>query len=267
WANKVWNPITGCSPVSEGCQNCYADRMSKRLKGRCGYSKTDPFQITYHDDKLGDPLHWKKPSRIFVCSMGDLFHESIDEGYLCRVFDVMVHANKHIFMVLTKRPERMKKFFDKCIHGKPAPNIWLGVTTENQQRADERIPILLQTPAVVRFVSVEPILRDIELYDYLPMYDFRPTYDYYQAMYPELGNKPILLTPGIDWVICGGETGQRARPAQQEWIRSIYTLTRVAGVPFFFKKWGTSTKISNNEKYKVIEECREFPEFEFRTSK
>jgi protein gp37 len=212
WTEKTWNPITGCTKISEGCKHCYAERMSKRLAGRCGYDKDEPFKVTYHPDKLDEPLRWRKPSKIFVCSMGDLFHEGVDDGFLCRIFDVMAVAEHHTFLILTKRPNRMREFFARCVHGN-FQNIWLGVTAENQQRADERIPILLQIPAAKRFVSVEPMLGPIEL--------------------------RLVGGPGdLDWVICGGETGPGARPMHPDWVRSLRDQCVRAGTPFFFKSWG-----------------------------
>lgn len=206
WAQATWNPITGCTPVSEGCANCYARRMATRLRGRYGYPADDPFRIVYHHKKYGEPLRWKKPRLIFVCSMGDLFHKDVDAGYLSGIFWVMKKAKQHTFLLLTKRPEnvpRHKSWWDK--------NIWLGVSAENQQRADERIPILLQIPAAVRFVSVEPMLGPVVL----------------PSRYAVL-----------DWVICGGETGPGARPMRSDWARSLRDQCQETGVPFFFKRWG-----------------------------
>ena len=223
WAEETWNPITGCTPVSEGCANCYARRMATRLRGRCGYPADDPFRIVYHHKKYGEPLRWKKPRIVFVCSMGDLFHKDVDVRYLAEVFGVMKKAKQHTFLLLTKRPEnvpRHESLWDK--------NVWLGVTAENQQRADERIPILLQIPAAVRFVSVEPMLGRVCL-------DIHPG--------PEIG-KPTgkgwrPASPGtIDWVICGGESGPGARPMHPDWARSLRDQCQTAGVPFFFKQWG-----------------------------
>jgi protein gp37 len=232
WADSVWNPVTGCTPISEACENCYAKRMSKRLAGRCGYPKDEPFRVTLHPDRLGQPLHWKKPRRIFVCSMGDLFHEDVDDGFLCRVFETIAVAKQHTFMILTKRPEQMREFFEQfisCAHG-IWDNLLLGVTAENQQRANERIPILLQIPAVRRFVSVEPMLGSVDLVAAL------------DAAIDIEGKVEIPAVDGIDnwlhWVICGGETGPRARPLHPDWVRSLRYQCRASGTPFFFKSWG-----------------------------
>lgn len=222
---KAWNPVTGCSPVSEGCQNCYARRMANRLKGRYGYPKDEPFRVTFHPDRLDEPLRWKKPSRIFVCSMGDIAHEKVD----CRWFDCImeeIHDNpQHIFLFLTKRIKNLKDLLGswKIENFK---NLWLGVSVENQQTADKRIPILLQIPAAKRFVSVEPMLEAVVLSHYIPA--------------------PVGLVPKwqtLNWVICGGETGPGFRPEGLQgyakftlWARSLRDQCRAAGVPFFFKK-------------------------------
>ena len=227
WAEVVWNPVSGCTPISEGCQNCYAKRMATRLKGRYGYPEDEPFKVTLHPEKLKEPLKWKKPRRVFVCSMGDLFHEQVPDEYIAKVWEVMNNASQHTFLVLTKRPQRMKDFLarlgwythDREVNPAEAvldeggkytlKNVWLGVTAENQQRADERIPILLQIPAAVRFVSIEPMLGPVVIPEEWP-----------------------------DWVICGGETGPGARPIHPDWVRSLRDQCQAAGTPFFFKSWG-----------------------------
>lgn len=242
WTDVTWNPVTGCSPISPGCANCYAKRMSKRLAGRCGYPADDLFRVTLHLDKLDTPLGWKKPRRVFVCSMGDLFHDDVPEDMIGQVWLYATLAPQHTYLFLTKRPERMNDIFTRIANTYPsqypASNIWLGVTAENQEQADKRIPILLQTPAAIRFVSVEPMLSPVDLEEYLPIYDYRPTYEYYRMAYPELGEKPILLKKGLDWVICGGETGPGARPMHLGWARNLRNQCQEAGEPFFFKQWG-----------------------------
>ena len=147
WADAVWNPITGCSPVSEGCHNCYAKRMANRLRGWCGYPKDEPYKVTFHPDRLDQPLKWKKPRRIFVCSMGDLFHEGVKFNWVHEVWDIMKACPHHVFIVLTKRPGRMQVVV-KHIYSLDRVgwvmdfwnHVWPGVTAENQKRADERIP-------------------------------------------------------------------------------------------------------------------------------
>lgn len=239
WATKTWNPITGCTKISVGCQNCYAERMSKRLAGRYGYDKDNPFKVTLHPDRLGEPLKWRKPQMVFVCSMGDLFHKDVDRGFLCRMFDVMIVAEQHTFLILTKRPGHMKSFVGSCVHGVPS-NIWLGVTAENQETANKRIPILLQIPAAKRFVSVEPMLGPVNLYNLTLSPETHP--GLFTVKPPDggwrtsaLGN---ALASNVDWVICGGETGPGARPMHPEWARSLRDQCVNAGVPFFFKSWG-----------------------------
>ena len=216
WCDKSWNPITGCSHAgSPGCDHCWARRMANRLKGRYGYPKDDPFKVTFHPDRLEEPLHWKKPSRIFVCSMGDIFHDNVDAFQIGSIFIKILRYSQHIFLILTKRPQRFLKLVPPI---QLPPNIWLGVSVENQQTVDERIPILLQIPAAKRFVSVEPMLEEI---------NFMIDYDQID-----------LLTQGIDWVICGGETGPKARPMHPDWVKSLRDQCQAARVPFFFKSWG-----------------------------
>ena len=244
WGDETWNPITGCSKISEGCQNCYAERMSKRLAGRFGYPADKPFKVTLHEDKLDEPLKWRKPRRVFVCSMGDLFHENVPDKAIIDVLSVIAECEyqklNHVFMILTKRPGRMLELFTNgTIHNDvwvqtsrgcnaepslwPLPNLWLGVTVENQQRADERIPILLQIPAAKRFVSVEPMLGSVDL-----------TFDAGTGQ----GLRDSFFSYGLDWVICGGETGPGARPMHPDWVRSLRDQCTAAGTPFFFKSWG-----------------------------
>lgn len=236
WADKVWNPVTGCTKVSEGCRNCYAERMSKRLAGRAGYPE-DGFKVTLHADKLGEPLRWKKPTRIFVCSMGDLFHKDVPDEFIAKVLDIIEKAPQHIFMVLTKRPERAEAFLNWCKvlwanspirpASCPPSNLWLGTSVEDQKTADERIPLLLQTPAAKRFVSYEPALGPVDL-TRLPAAGA-----YVCAL---RGARPAY--PSLDWVIMGGESGPGARPMHPDWARSTRDQCQAAGVPFFFKQWG-----------------------------
>lgn len=268
WATDTWNPITGCTKISEACQNCYAERMSKRLAGRCGYPEGEPFRVTLHPDKLDQPMKWKKPRMIFVCSMGDLFHEDVPFEFIASVFGVMANSSQNTYMVLTKRPQRMKEFFDwlslsaaiyyardhrtvpydddrinvfimkiaseyginlDFMRKWPLFNVWLGVTAENQEQADKRIPILLQIPAAVRFVSVEPMLGPVDIDGYLGFNGPRRMGD---------GLTYYWVAPKLDWVICGGETGPGARPMHPDWVRSLRDQCQAARVPFFFKQWG-----------------------------
>ena len=246
WATHTWNPVTGCSPISEGCENCYAKRMAQRLRGRCGYPEDDPFKVTRHDNRLLQPLKLQTPSRIFVCSMGDLFHEDVPNDYIDRVFGVMTHVSveHHTFLILTKRPERMRRYIsslDCQDWGLPRGNIWLGVTVENNNNL-WRIEELLQIPAAVRFVSIEPMLGPVDLtavqldkYTHMNVLEgcgvtTRPGY---------MGQSlPNCHCERIDWVICGGETGPGARPMHPDWVRFSRDQCQAAGVPFLFKQWG-----------------------------
>ena len=194
WADRVWNPVTGCTKISEGCRNCYAERMSKRLVGRCGYPKDNPFAVTLHPNKLMEMFKWKKSQRVFVCSMGDLFHKDIELVWSRSIIKACQKSPEHTFFFLTKRPEHMKLVLETCPVS-DFPNLWLGVTVENQQAADERIPLLLQIPAAKRFISIEPMLGPVDL-----------------APWDEL-----FIPLGIDWVILGGETGPKARPLHPDW--------------------------------------------------
>lgn len=258
WAEETWNPVTGCTPISEGCANCYARRMAKRLAGRYGYPAYDPFKVTVHPGRLNDPLRWRKPRMIFVCSMGDLFHPDVPFEFIDRVFAVMFCNPQHTFLVLTKRPENVQVYFTNLLKDSynpkrvlikdeigwgnywvpwPLPNLWLGVTAENQARADERIPILLQIPAAVRFVSVEPMLGPVDLSACKPFDG-----ECYCQEEPD-GCKPRLANgcpeAAIDWVIVGGETGPGARPMHPDWVRSLVLQCKNAGVPIFVKQMGS----------------------------
>lgn len=258
WTDRTWNPVSGCTKISPGCQNCYAERMSKRLAGRCGYPKDDPFKVTVHPERLDEPLRWKKPSRVFVCSMGDLFHPNVPDEFIFKVFNTMTNAQwsfGHKFMVLTKRPERMKMIIQaieadlaeqrkpiknpngttthNLVFSFPLQNIWLGVTAENQEQADKRIPVLLQIPAAVRFVSVEPMLGPVDL---LKNGDILCRCEGCMSMAKEHPGSPGLQR--IDWIICGGESGHGARPMHPDWARNLRDQCQAAGVPFFFKQWG-----------------------------
>lgn len=252
WATMSWNPVTGCTPVSAACDHCYAARMAKRLRGRYGYPADEPFRVTLHPERLEEPLHWKKPRRVFVVSMGDLFHTDVHRDDILRVWMTMERCQQHTFLVLTKRAERMQRLLSEwmwpalqlatCLRPGvwPLPNVWLGVTAENQATADERIPLLLQTPAAKRFVSCEPLLGRI----YLDGRNQVADEVYYNFLKGETGPscqhrsiKPTE-TPHLDWVIVGGETGPGARPMHPQWGRSLLEQCKFAGIPFFWKSWG-----------------------------
>ena len=235
WCDETWNPVTGCTPISEGCQNCYAERMAKRLAGRFGYPADDPFRPgTYHEDKFIQPTRWRKPRRIFVCSMGDIFHEDVPDWLINKVSAMMAHPMSggahHTYMLLTKRPERLFVIGGRPEHFKDWPNIWLGVTAENQARADERARTLIKVPAAVRFLSVEPILERIDLFQ-AGAFVGGPC-----GGGGDSGPVEYDVTANIDWVICGPETGPGARPFQYDWARDLRDQCRAVGVPFFYKK-------------------------------
>ena len=260
WTDMVWNPVTGCSKVSAGCKNCYAERIHGRFVRR-------PFtEVLCHDERLDQPLGWKKQRRVFVNSMSDLFHEAVPDEFIASVFLTMALSQLHTFQILTKRPKRM---LDWCsdpamratiIEPKdkradwiatdplnsfpwPLPNVWLGVSVEDQTTADERIPILLQTPAVLRFASLEPLLSGIDL-DPRWIGWINVGYDHGQgksliAHHTQIA--PFLNGRKIDqlnWLICGGESGPKARPMHPDWVRSVRDQCQSAKVPFFFKQWG-----------------------------
>lgn len=222
WADRSWNPVTGCTKVSEGCANCYAERMAKRLAGRAGYPRDEPFRVTEHWDRMKQPLHWRKPARVFVVSMGDLFHADVPESFIDKVLEVIAACPQHVFMVLTKRPQYMQQKLYGVTENAPIrtlgggdylPNLWLGVSAENQQRADERIPILLDTPAAVRFVSCEPLLGPIDLH----------------LEQQSEGHK-------LDWIVAGAESGPGRRKAEWDWFGDLRDQCEWFGVPFFLKQ-------------------------------
>lgn len=236
WTDETWNVVTGCTKVSAGCTHCYAERMSKRLAGRYGYPADKPFQVTLHPEKLAEPLKWKRPRRIFVNSMGDLFHPDVPTLFLADVFSVMEQAKQHTFMILTKRPEGMKwlRLNGPIVGREPLPNVWLGVSVENQATADERIPLLLQTPAAVRFISAEPLLGSVDLH----IKGVDTTCRCAGCLDLAKSSPDMWQAQRIDWLIVGGETGPGARPMHQDWVRSLRDQCQTAGVPFFFKSWG-----------------------------
>lgn len=206
WTEATWNPVTGCTKVSQGCKHCYAERLAKRLK-RMGVPRyANGFQLTLHEDLVDLPRKWKRPLMIFVNSMSDLFHERVPEEFIRRVFRTMNECPWHTFQVLTKRSSRLRELAPKL---EWTANIWIGVSVENE-RVLHRIEDLRAVPAQVRFLSCEPLL----------------------------GPLPNLPLEGIHWVIVGGESGPKARPMEADWVREIREQCRRAGVPFFFKQWG-----------------------------
>jgi len=261
WTDFTWNVITGCSVKSAGCKNCYAMKLAgTRLQyhpSRAGLTietSAGPVwngEVRFNDAWLDQPLRLKRPRKIFVCAHSDLFHESVPDEWIDRVFAVMALSTQHVFQVLTKRPERMLRYLkdyaaggrniwdaaqniempgarEKSAPGWPLPNVWLGVSIENQSAADERIPLLLQTPAAVRWVSAEPLLGAVDLTQ-IPIGD---------GVIMNALKRPSIFAPGIDWVVVGGESGAKARPMHPNWARSLRDQCDATGVPFLFKQWG-----------------------------
>ena len=267
WTDRTWNPVRGCSVISPGCVNCYAMTQAHRFSGEgqpyhglTKLTKAGPQwtgRLRPIEDTLLDPLSWRKPQRVFVNSMSDLFHEAVPYEFIDRVFAVMAIAHQHTFQVLTKRPERMCAYFaDSTVNERvgmamnvivdadaraqhpgwffgpdarwdPLPNVWLGVSVESQKYAGERIPPLLQTPAAGRFISAEPLLGPVAVDRWL-----------YDTDDIDGGN----LTFGLDWVIVGGESGAGARPFDLAWARSIIAQCEAAGTPVFVKQLGADPR-------------------------
>lgn len=213
WSDRVWNVVTGCDKVSPGCKNCYAETMAMRLQAMGQRRYKDGFKLTLQSDLLTEPLKWKKPSKIFVNSMSDLFHEGIPIDFLQRIFKTMNEANWHTFQILTKRAEYLLEVANKLAW---TPNIWMGVSVENSDYL-WRIDNLLNTPAQIKFLSLEPLL----------------------------GPLPYLDLYGIDWCIVGGESSAKARPMKKEWVTEIRDKCIDRNVPFFFKQWGGVKKWKN----------------------
>lgn len=248
WTDATWNPVTGCTQVSPGCDHCYALTLSERFRGTPGHYFENGFDVQLRPDKLDQPLRWKKPRRIFVNSMSDLFHDDIPTDYIAKVFAVMAAASQHTFQLLTKRHGRMRSLLSSdefrrmtkdeyskmqladgalaskgimrgrplVINEFPSRNVWLGVSVENQQWANIRIPALLDTPAAVRFLSCEPLLGPVSLFE----------------------NTRIDTGTLVDWVIVGGESGRSARPMQASWARQLRDECARYDIAFHFKQWG-----------------------------
>jgi protein gp37 len=206
WTEMTWNPVTGCTKVSEGCRHCYAERLALRLRAMGNQRYVNGFEVTLHNDLVNLPRKLRQPRVIFVNSMSDLFHEDVPEEFIGRVFETMAGCPQHTFQVLTKRSRRLREMATRL----PWPNnVWIGVSVEDQ-RVLGRIDELREVPAGVRFLSCEPLLGPLD----------------------------ALHLEGIAWVIVGGESGPGARPMRQEWVESILRQCRRAKVPFFFKQWG-----------------------------
>lgn len=272
WTDATWNPITGCTLVSEGCRHRYAARIAAtRLKNhpsRKGLARLNASgeakftgEVRFNKQWLCQPLEWRRPRNIFVCAHGDLFHEGVPDAWIDQVFAVMALCHQHTFQVLTKRPERMRKYLYNqplarrrwetvmrrdhgCTTRCPAPilkNVWLGVSVEDQATADVRIPVLLATPAAVRFVSAEPLLGPVDFND-LTVETASDSSHQIDALTCEEPAEDCCSDPSgtatLDWVIVGGESGSSARPMHPEWVRSIRDQCKGASVAFHFKQWG-----------------------------
>lgn len=289
WTNASWNPLRGCTRVSEGCKNCYAETVAGRFSGPglpyegltklVGGERRWTGKVNFVESALDQPLRWSKPRKIFVNSMSDLFHESVPDEWIDRIFAIMAAAYWHDFQVLTKRADRMAAYFadEQAVAQRwidasfkmvgtmkplkqvgwswaqegmpwPLPNVWLGVSVENQAAADERIPLLLQTPAAKRFISAEPLLGPLDLSDLTIR--VRPGeqpcglagLDALTGIHWDAEDTIVGLygnpDPRIDWVIVGGESGTHARPMHPDWARSLRDQCKDAGVAFFWKQWG-----------------------------
>ena len=210
WTQSTWNPVTGCTKISEGCRHCYAERMAKRLNAMGQQNYSNGFRVTIHPHMLELPLHWKTPQMIFVNSMSDLFHERVSRDFILRIFSVMNRTHWHNFQVLTKRSDRLLTLSPVLNW---TPNIWMGVSVENND-CTFRIEHLRRCSAKLKFLSLEPLL----------------------------GPLPDLNLEDIDWVIVGGESGPDARPIKQVWVTDIQRQCRASHVPFFFKQWGGTNK-------------------------
>jgi protein gp37 len=210
WTDSTWNPVTGCTKISPGCKNCYAERMAKRLKAMGQPNYKNGFNLTLHHHMLEKPLEWKKPSLIFVNSMSDLFHQDVPLEFILQVFNTMKEANWHQFQLLTKRSERLMELSPKITW---LDNVWMGVSVENQEYT-YRIDHLRKTEAKIKFLSIEPLIGPVN----------------------------EMNLNNINWVIVGGESGPRSRPIEKDWVLDIKDQCKKANVPFFFKQWGGTNK-------------------------
>lgn len=271
WWGKSWNPILGCTKCSPACDHCYAERLhTQRHKAKLAGAPmplcyAEPFdKVRFLPERTWDPLRWRKTQRVFVGNMTDIFHPDVPDGWLDEIFEIMAHSPQHTFILCTKRPKRMEQYINDVINsgmtwregltGRPLPNVWLGTTIWDQPSADDRIPILLSTPAAKHYVSYEPALGPVDLgpgldsswrrcrtcgAEALALMD-SPECGCADPNYAEPG-EPVadwVSLPALDWVICGGETGPGARPMHPDWPRALRDQCQAAGVPFFFKQWG-----------------------------
>jgi protein gp37 len=276
WTEKTWNPVRGCTRVSAGCQNCYAERVAMRFSGPGmpyeGLVKianrhpqwTGKIQLV--EEKLSEPLHWRKPCRIFVNSMSDLFHEGVPDSYITDILNIIAICPQHTFQVLTKRPKRMMEFFASRTNtthmAVNMKNLGLGVSVEDQETANERVPLLLKTPAAVRWVSYEPALASVD-FTRIPNPGFAEGQTWYHALegyawesngsdYYDVCNEGIK----INWTVVGGESGPGARPFDIQWARDVVAQCKAAGVPCFVKQLGSAP---HSEVDRISHRCDPLP--------
>lgn len=230
WTDATWNPVTGCTKISAGCKNCYAEKMAERLQkmGQANYK--DGFKLTLQPHMLEIPKRWTRARKIFVNSMSDLFHRDVPDDYIKQVFDVMRACPQHVFQVLTKRSKRLVEYSNSNRGGLHAPNVWIGVSVENEEQT-ERIEHLNDAHCFLKFISAEPLLGHLNL-------------------------SPVQLK-WIDWVIVGGESGPNHRPIQPEWVRDIRDTCTLSDTAFFFKQWGGLRPKSNG----ALLDGKEYKEF------
>lgn len=274
WTDESWNPIIGCTKISPGCANCYAEIMCKRFWKSWGYEPPPHhFKVKFHEKRIYTPSRWRKPRRVFVCSMGDLFHWDVQDKWIDRIISTIASCNKHIFQILTKRPERMFKYFDDLanLHERPEvqdrimrgghihyqgfhssvmkyrtgsaiPNLWLGTSVEDQKTADNRIPWLLKTPAAIRFVSYEPALEKVSFDEFLrcPKCSYTKRDAGIHLDHHICGGK---IPEGLHQIIMGSESGPKARPFDMDWARDIRDQCQMAGIAFFLKQAPVEGKI------------------------
>lgn len=260
WTDATWNPVTGCTEVTPGCDNCYAKTFAERWRGIPGHHFEQGFDVVLRPERLDQPMRWTKPRMVFVNSMSDLFHDAVPDWFIANVFAVMACAPQHTFQLLTKRHGRMRSLLnspefhrliahvspmyagsnpdlaqDYVTTTWPLPNVWLGVSVEDQKRADLRVPALLGTPAAMRWLSCEPLLGPVNL-DEVARSD-NPDGGWSAIASLGHGEQPRIGV-GIDWVVVGGESGPSARPMDPDWPRALRDQCVAAGVPFFFKQHG-----------------------------
>lgn len=218
WTDVTWNPVRGCTKISPGCKNCYAETFAERFRGVKGHPYEQGFDLRILPDKLTEPFHWNSPRRVFVNSMSDLFHDGVSNEFIISVATVMMSANWHTYQILTKRSERLRDMLNGPLRFAAAsPHIWWGVSVEDVKHGVPRIDHLRQSNAVMKFLSVEPLLEDLG----------------------------VVNLSGIDWVIVGGESGRHSRSMDQAWVDGLHKQCRRARIPFFFKQWGGFNKKKN----------------------